>query len=450
MAIRGIRSVRHLTGFVVLLLIGALLVACGATAPTGSAPGNGALEPAAAPQAETSSNRATIKIGAIYPLSGAQAQTGTDIKIAVDLAVEIINGAYPDLPFVLAATEGLPGLNNAKIGVIYGDSQARAEVGQSEAERLVNEQVVALYGAYNSAVTKTASGVAERLGLPFVNGDSSSPDLTERDYRWFFRTSPNDLDFSRVMFEFLTEFQQQQGVDLNGVALFYEDTDFGVNSAKAQMQFAQEYGIDMLGEVKYRSRSTALTSEIQQLKSFNADVLLPSSYVNDAILMVRTAKELGFAPKLIIAQNAGYLDNAFIETVADDAEGMLSRAAYAADITTVKEVAATIDVMYQERHDRPLTDAPARAFTGFMALAEAINRAASIDPEAIRTALIAADIPEDQLIMPWKGIRFNEQGQNDLGQAIIIQVQNGQYVTVYPFEFASAEVQFPAVAWATP
>ena len=444
-------AVKRLVGLLTLALITAL-AGCGG-APTGQAPASPpsaatGQTPATPATAGSSTAPTRIKIGVIYPLSGPQAQTGNDMKAAIELAVAIINQDMGDLPFALAPGAGLPNLGGATIEVIFGDSQAKADIGQSEAERLLNEGVVALYGAYNSAVTKTASSVAERAGIPFVNGASSSPDLTERGYRWFFRTSPTDLDFSRVMFAFLKEFQERERITLNGVALFYEDTDFGVNSATAQRRFAEEYGIPVLGEVKYRSGSAALTGEIQQLKSFNADVLLPSSYVNDAILTVKTARELGFAPKFIIAQNAGYLDNAFLETSGADAEGILSRAAYAADITQAKDLAARIDQMYQQNHDRPLTDAPARAFTGFMALAEAINRAGSTDPEAIRSALAATDIPADQLIMPWQGIKFDEKGQNIFGQAILVQRQNGKYVTVYPFEFASAEVQFPGVAWA--
>lgn len=431
--------------FMALLTLASVLALAGC----GNAPATSAPTPApTTPTVQTPTTSTSVRIGIIYPLSGPQAQTGNDMKAAIELALTIINQDMADLPFTLAPGVGLPNLGGATVEVIFGDSQAKADIGQSEAERLLNEGVVALYGAYNSAVTKTASSVAERAGIPFVNGESSSPDLTERGYRWFFRTSPTDLDFSRVMFAFLKEFQERQGVTFNGVALFYEDTDFGVNSATAQKRFAEEYGIPVLGEVKYRSGSAALTGEIQQLKSFNADVLLPSSYVNDAILTVKTARELGFAPKLIIAQNAGYLDNAFLETTGADAEGILSRAAYAADITQAKDLAARIDQMYQQRHGRPLTDAPARAFTGFMTLIEAINRAGSTDPEAIRTALAATDVPGDQLIMPWRGIKFDEKGQNILGQAILVQRQGGKYVTVYPFEFASAEVKFPGVAWA--
>ena len=103
-----------------------------------------------------------IKIGAIYPLTGNLATTGLDCKRGVEMAVEIINGKY-DLSLPLAKTEGLPNLGGAKIEIIFADSKGDPKNGMAEAERLVTqEKVVAVIGAYQSAVTKTASQAMTR------------------------------------------------------------------------------------------------------------------------------------------------------------------------------------------------------------------------------------------------------------------------------------------------
>jgi branched-chain amino acid transport system substrate-binding protein len=82
-----------------------------------------------------------------------------------------------------------------------------------------------------------------------------------------------------------------------------------------------------------------------------------------------------------------------------------------------------------------------------MTLAEAINRAGSTKPEAIQKALVETNIPGNKLIMPWKGIKFDATGQNALGSGIIVQVQDGKYVTVWPFDLASKEVIWPMPKW---
>ena len=152
-----------------------------------------------------SAEEKVIKIGAIYPLSGALASTGIELKQAIELAVDLVNKEHPELKGIpLAAGAGLPHLGGAKIQVIFADSQGKPDVGQAEAQRLIDqEHVVALVGAYQSAVTKTSSRITEQREIPYVNGESSSPDLTERGYKWFFRTTPNDETFFSNMMGFL-------------------------------------------------------------------------------------------------------------------------------------------------------------------------------------------------------------------------------------------------------
>jgi branched-chain amino acid transport system substrate-binding protein len=103
--------------------------------------------------------------------------------------------------------------------------------------------------------------------------------------------------------------------------------------------------------------------------------------------------------------------------------------------------------LLQARHKVNFNGNSARAFTAVFALADAINRAGSTKPEAIQKALRETNIPGDQLIMPWGGIQFDESGQNKKGAGIIVQVQDGKYVTVWPFALASKDVVWPMPAW---
>jgi branched-chain amino acid transport system substrate-binding protein len=95
-----------------------------------------------------------------------------------------------------------------------------------------------------------------------------------------------------------------------------------------------------------------------------------------------------------------------------------------------------------------LSDVPARAFTGFMALLDALNRAGSTDPEKLRAALAVTNIPADQLIVPYRGVKFDATGQNEPVRPILMQVQKGKYCTIYPFELTSCPVLFPTPTWA--
>jgi branched-chain amino acid transport system substrate-binding protein len=85
---------------------------------------------------------------------------------------------------------------------------------------------------------------------------------------------------------------------------------------------------------------------------------------------------------------------------------------------------------------------------GFMVLVDAIDRAGSTEPEKIRAALQATDLKPSQLIMGYKGVRFNEKGQNILAAGLMIQLQNGEsYVPVWPKDKAEAEPALPYKGW---
>ncbi len=170
-----------------------------------------------------------VKIGLIYPMTGAIATVGAHARDATQLAVDIVNGEYPDLDFDLAPTAGLPNLGGAKIETVIGNSQGQPEFGRAEAERLITvSNVSALLGCYQSSVTKTASQVAERYKTPFVTGISTAPELTERGFKYFFRTTLTDVIFADNFMTFFEDLNKEKGANIKNIGMFYENTEFGV------------------------------------------------------------------------------------------------------------------------------------------------------------------------------------------------------------------------------
>lgn len=389
-----------------------------------------------------------IRIGVIYPLTGSAASTGLELKNAAQLAADLINGTDKGLGLPLAGAGGLPGLKGAKIKLVFADHQGNPQVGASEAERLIAEhKVAALQGAYFSTVTTTASQVAERNGVPFLNADSSSPALTQRGFKWFFRTTPHDELFVQNAFEFLRDLQKTKGIQVKRIAIFAENTEFGTGAAKLQERYAKENGYEIVEKVLYPPKGTQLTSEVQKLKASRPDIVMQSSYLGDAILSMKTYKDLGFLPTGLLANNAGFNDSEFLKTMGKDGNFVISREVWALDLGTKKPVIARANALLQARHAVNFNGNSARAFTGIFALADAINRAGSTKPEAIQKALQETNIPGADLIMPWSGIQFDATGQNTRGAGIIVQVQDGKYATVWPFDLASKEVIWPMPAW---
>lgn len=388
----------------------------------------------------------TIKIGVIYALTGPSAPTGIDQKKAIELGADIVNNAYPDLNVPLAAEEGIPSLGGAKLEFIFANSEGSPEKGASEAERLINqEKVVALMGCYQSSVVASASQVAERAGIPFFVVESSSPTLTDRGFKYIFRQGPHDGIFGEQTFTYLNEVKDKYNIKT--IALIYENTAFGTDSAKSWTTNAEAGGYEILESLPYPAKTTSMNSEVQRIKAAQPDVVLAASYVSDATLMMKTFKEMNYMPTLI-AQDAGFVEQGYFDLLGEDAEYTISREAYCSDYGQISENAKKIGEIFTEKSGvANLNGNTARAVQAPLIMADAINRAGSTDPKAIRDALAATDLPGDVLIMPWDGIKFNEAGQNEKVAVLMCQVQGGKYVTVWPKKFATAEIIWPYPAW---
>src|ERR1700748_1131556 len=244
-----------------------------------------------------------VVFGVISPLSGSSAQIGVDAQKAFDTAAEIINKDFDfDLP--LARGEGLPGLGGAKVRLVFADHQADPQKGRAEAERLITqEKVCAIIGTYQSAVAVTVSQICERYQIPFITAENSCPSLHRRGLKFYFRAAPHDEMFSGAMFDFF-DAMKKKGTRIDTLSLFHEDTIFGTDSGNAQLKLAGQRGYKVLADIKYRANSPSLSAEVQQLKAANADVLMPSSYTTDGILLVKTMAELGYKPPAIVDQDA--------------------------------------------------------------------------------------------------------------------------------------------------
>ena len=145
-----------------------------------------------------------IKIGAIYPLTGGAAAAGRELRAGVELAVELANNNMSNVNMSMAQNAGITSLEGAKIEIIFKDHEGNPTLGADLAKKLIlDDKVDGLLGCYHSSVTKTVSAVAEQYGIPMINGSSTSPALTTRGFKWFWRTTPHDVWFTKDLFDFL-------------------------------------------------------------------------------------------------------------------------------------------------------------------------------------------------------------------------------------------------------
>jgi branched-chain amino acid transport system substrate-binding protein len=384
-----------------------------------------------------------VKIAGLWPLSGSNATAGTDVLHGAQLAVDIINNAHPDIDLPLASGTGLPGLGGAKINLVTGDTQGTPEVGASEVDRLVtSEKVAAVIGCYQSAVTLTASQRAERLSIPFVNEASSSVSLTERGLQWFFRTGPTDESFANTMFDYLDS-EAKNGKTIKTIGVLHTNDQFGNDGDTVTKKVAGTHNLPVAVDVAFDPNAADLTSQVTQLRAGNPDVLFVLAYTDGAIKLMKTLRQLNYYPPALLAYGSGFADPAFITGLGDQANGVMSRAAWSEEIAQKRPAAKAVADMFQQKYNAPMTENSARAFTAVMTLAQAINAAKSTKPDAIRDALRKFNQPGDKTIMPWTNIKFDDHGQNTGAGGVVEQLVSGKYRVVYPANVATVTAVWP-------
>jgi branched-chain amino acid transport system substrate-binding protein len=389
---------------------------------------------------------APVKIGAPYPLTGGAASAGISVKQAIEVAVDIINNNHPELPNLpLAAGAGLTGLGGRKVEVVFADHQGNPAIAQSEALRLITQEKVAgLVGSYQSSCVLTASAIAERYGIPFMASEASAPSLTERGFKWFFRPTPIGTDFGLAYASFLVE-RKEAGFKIEKVALVNENTEYGTSTGNAILAAVTAKGLKVDTRIAYNANSSDVSAQVLQLKNADPDAVIFVSYTSDAILFLKTMHTLNWKPPVVIGDDSGFSDNAFIAAVGDLAQGAFDRSSY--DIGKPGSSSYVVNELFQKHAGHPMDDTSARGMQGFLALMEAINRAGSTDASKIQAALVSQDLKADQLMIGYNGIKYDAKGQNMLAATLLVQLEGKKYVSVWPEKSAVQPAVLPFKGW---
>ncbi|HEY8541762.1 MAG TPA: ABC transporter substrate-binding protein [Pseudothermotoga sp.] len=388
-----------------------------------------------------------IKIGAIFPLTGSAAATGVKIKYAIEVAQEIINGEHPEIELLLGKSAGLPNLNGAKVQFVFADHQANPELAMAEAERLIrNEGVVALIGCYHSSATKPASQVAEKYGIPFIAGSSSSAALTERGLQWFFRIAPHDGMETVFFFEYLKYLNQKYNANIKKVAVVYIDNEYGVHAAQMVKEKIKDYqadGFSIVADVKYPANATNVDIEVQKIKGAKPDAIFHASYIGDMTMFVKKYKEFNVVPKVVLSYCGGYQDPQFVINLGKDADYFAGPNATTSALFKKMAILAKINEMYKAKSGVDIDGPTLEDFASAIVIAEAINLAGSTEPQKVLNILKTSTFMAPYFVSG--RIKFGPDGQNIYSASVMTQILDGIYEAVWPEQYQTKEPvpQFP-------
>lgn len=375
-----------------------------------------------------------IKIGSLHPTTGGLALDGNQMEQAVLMAVEDVN-----------AEGGIAALDNRPLEAIVADTTGAADVGQTEAERLVNEGAVALIGAFQSAVTTNIATVAQRSQVPLVIDVAVSDDITKQGNEYVFRIQPNATAMGTFGARNLKEISEAAGSPVTKVAYLHEETAFGQSVFDAFAAEAASLGIEIVEEISYNAfEVTDLTTEVQQAVSKDPDVIAATGYYNDSLLLATNIAAV--APDLMAVYGVanGAYDLPQFPTDAPDSSAGLLDSNYHFDQTN--DVTADVRARFLERTGEEMRTPAVFAYQAVKVIAAGLEAAGSDAPSDVRDGIAGISLADHLFTFPGP-IEFDATGENVNAQPVVMQVQDGAIVQVYPAEFAEAEPVFPTVPW---
>lgn len=381
-----------------------------------------------------------VKIGAIYALSGNNAVIGTNILRGIDFAAAEINAAG--------------GIGGRPLEIVRGDTQGDLDTAREIAEELiVRDHVHAIIGCHQSTLTEAVSEVCEQYHIPMITAISTADSISANNYEYFFQMCPMSSLYIENMFMYLKEQEEKTGVAVKTVAVFADNSLIGQEAIRCINLYAPQYGVEIVEEVQYNQGAADLTEEIIRLREAGADAVMAESYASDAILLMETMRELDYHPPILIAKANGFTDPSFVPATEGFADGVTSVVEWNPDMTKGKEV----NRRFREVFGVDMNGHSAESYTAVWILKTAFEQAGEDDGEAVRAALAKMDIQDafpdgPEIILPYNRIKFEDPvidgvrhyNTNVFASVAIAQIQDGEYQTVWPFEYSKCEIVYPA------
>lgn len=369
-----------------------------------------------------------IKIGILQPVTGALAQDGEYGKLGAELALAEINAA-----------SGIKSLGGAKLEMVFGDARSNPEAGTQEVERMQGEGVAAIVGGFASPICLAASQAAARYDIPFLVDVGVSDQIVARGLKNTFRFGPGFGGVTRAALDNLVKINEAAGKPAKTVVIVHEDGLFGSGMAKLLQGELPKRGFEILETVAHPTPSRDMANVALRIKALNPDLVIPSSYYGEFVLLARTMQQQRIKPKAIYAVLNGAASNFRFVKEFPDAANLVMDCNHWADPRKPKTMELKAKVEGAGKfwlYNTPLN------YSSVKLLADAIERAGSADRLKIIEALAASTFADH--IMPYGPTKF-ENGQNMGAQAVNTQVQGGDIKIVFPAEFANAKPVFPAV-----
>ena len=365
-----------------------------------------------------------VKVGIVLPLTGAEAKFGEIEKRSFDMAVEEINAKG--------------GIKGEKLELIIEDDTGRPEVGRSVVEKLISkDKVVMVGGGYSSSVTYAVAGVCQQNKVPFLVNTGSADNITSSGWDYIFRLNPPVSEYAGAIESLLTDV-----IKPKTVAILHENTLFGTSGAKSFDETCKRLGYQVVLKEGYEAGGIDFKPILIKVKQLNPDVVYMVSYIMDASLLMKQAKELKLAPKMFIGGAAGFTLPEFAKNAGDASEKVVSATLW----HQVLRYPGAMEYFnkYVKKFNQDTEYHGAEAYAAAYVIADVLKKAKSRDSADIKDALAKTSMMT--VFGPVKFISYGKMKNQNKLPTYVVQWINGKLELVWPANLATKKFVYP-VDW---
>ena len=331
-----------------------------------------------------------------------------------------------------------------KIELLRGDA-TNPQQGIAAVDQLVSRDKVDVFvGTYTSGISNAASDAALRNQRIYWDTTALAADLTERKLPNFIRSGPYSGNFAEMGVRLLIEsIAKSLGRQPGAISVWieHEESIYGKSIGDSVTKLLQAQGMKLAGVGAHNPRATDLTDSVLRAKKAAPDVYMQVGYVPDTNLLLKTAREQGFKPPVILLTGTGDTPETLDALGAEFLEGVYVVSYPRPDISeSFGPGASAFLASYRKAYQRdPIAPQSLTAFAGMQMLLETIAAAGSTEVDKVRTAATKLDKPLNSY-PSGNGVKFDDKMQNTRAFPTVIQWQAGKQVTVFPAEARSAGI----------
>lgn len=373
----------------------------------------------------------TITFGAAISMTGKTAKEGEYTRDGYQFAIDKIN----QLGGVKV------GGKSYQVALKYYDDESKSERTAQLVEKVINEDKVSfILGPYGSGPTATAAPICEKYKVPMIEANGSAESLFSKGYRYTFGVvSPAKLYLRGII-----DLVVSKDPTAKTVAILGENEPFSKEVAAGAAEYAKDKGLEVVYRELYPSGTQDVSALLTSVKGKSPHLLLGAGHLQDSLLIVKQAKDLGLTPRAM-GFSVGPSSPEFRQSLKQNADHIFGATQWTSALKYNGDdpwkTPAAFAQAFQAAHPA-YTVIPyqvAESAAAIIAFQRAIEKAGNLDPVKVRDAIAALDI------MTFYGpIKFDSRGVNMTKPMAVEQHQpDGKKYTVFPPSVAEKEAIYP-------